>query len=157
MARKHYTHSDETFKAVVDHEAAIAKEFGCDPTYIYGIKNRSQKDPFSPFRELYRATARGGGDTSPWRRDLDAIDASVNARNESPSDLTDLLCRKLRGDGVSSEDLAAAIRDGELDERECEQIIRDMTSVASLARLIKATATVRLGEIRENRHPLRAA
>lgn len=73
MAKRFYGTTDETRKVLLGNEAAIAKAKGCDPSYVYNIKNSEEPDPYPPFREWFQFCAIGGAPVREYLRDLDGI------------------------------------------------------------------------------------
>jgi hypothetical protein len=72
--RKTYELTRETIAVINGNAGAVAKTFGCDPSYISQIMNGTVTDPFAPFKTLYAACVDAGCDVSHWRNQLDTID-----------------------------------------------------------------------------------
>ncbi len=151
MARKTYALSDATYQALINHEADIAREMECDPSYIYGIKNHNHPDPFPKFRELYRAAAHAGGETSFWRNELNSIDQAARPPLEKKGELVVHLVSKLGSDATSSAEILKAIEDGHVDERECHRLLRVMENVRTNEQIITETLHGRLAELQESK------
>ncbi len=152
MARKTYRHSDETYQAIVGHESEIAREMGCCPTYIYGLKNRDNPDPFPKFEELYRSTAFGGGCTKYWFNVLKAIDDRAENFNGKCADKPDALAcllEKIHREAETTARMVDALKDGQLDKRECHLILGDIETLRANLNLIETIAVSRLGVIGE--------
>jgi hypothetical protein len=157
MARRTYGHSDQTFQVLIGNEAAIALELDCDPTYIYGIKNRTNPDPYPKFRELFRSAARAGGDVSFWLNDLQAIQTSAADSSQGTAELTDLLLKKVQSDGLSTEEIIRAISDGHVDAKEANRLIKRMDDVIHNAEVIKKLLLERLAELLDEKIHLKVA
>lgn len=128
MARKTYSLTDATFKALAGCESSIAREMECDPTYIHQIKRGDSPDPFPKFRELYRATKHGGGDTSYWRNELNAIEA-VGNDIQAANDLNVRLLSKINIYADAVKEIVQALADGKIDARECHRLIGSLAVV----------------------------
>jgi hypothetical protein len=153
MARKTYSHTEETFKALSGREAAIAKEMECDPSYIYGIKNHTHPDPYPRFRELFRAVVRGGGDASYWSEDLAAIAESIR-HGADDKDLAGALLDDVGEFAAAIQEISRSIADGQLDENETHELILVMDKIKQDA--IDATSQLVRHKARLKK-PLRAA
>jgi len=125
VARKTYGHSDQTFQAIVKHEAEIALEMDCEATYIYAIKNRDTPDPYPKFRELFRATVRGGGNASFWLDDLNGIYKSAEPA-KGLATLHDKLFSDVNVYADAIKEIVKAVSDGTIDEKETRRLIRAM-------------------------------
>jgi len=128
MARRTYGLTDATFKAVSGNEKSIATAGEWDESYIGKIKRSEAPDPFPKFRELYRATKLGGGDTSYWRADLNAIEALGN-NVQTSADLNSRLLSKINIYADAMKQIVTALEDGEIDARECHRLIAAMEVV----------------------------
>jgi hypothetical protein len=144
VPRKTYKLTDQTFQALIGHEAAIADEMGCDPSYIYGIKNQSNTDPYPKFRQLYRSTLRAGGGSEYWDNDLAAIRAASKGTTIIAEPIA-LLLKKVRTDTRLTEEILKAVEDGILDEKEINTILRGVRAVRKNCDEIDAALYQRLG------------
>lgn len=122
MARKQYPTTDSTRKAISNHVPQIADEMDLDKSYLYHILAGDVSDPWGPFRRLYRGTKAAGGDTSHWRRELDAIDAKHDKRQPTES-LAKCLTKILHTNADTASKMAEALEDGIVDTRETSAIL----------------------------------
>jgi hypothetical protein len=73
IVKKDYPTTDETREVLAGHEIDIAKAKGCNPSYLYNIKNLEEPDPYAPFREWFQFCAIGGGKVRAYLNDLESI------------------------------------------------------------------------------------
>lgn len=105
------------------HEAAIAKAKGCDPSFIYNIKNGVEHDPYGPFREWFQFAAFGGGAVREYLHDLESIACRAERGHSVERCLTTKLLHILEADSSTAQLLVAANVDNRWDARECKQIL----------------------------------
>jgi hypothetical protein len=148
--KKVYATTDETRSVLIGHEAEVAKAKGCDPSYVYNIKNTNEPDPYAPFREWFQDCANGGGNVRAYLHDLEAIACRAErGLNGCEVSATDKLLKKLDTDAESSHVLAAANADNQWDPRECDQILDACDRVDSETRELREMALMRKNATRE--------
>jgi hypothetical protein len=145
MAKRFFGTTDETRAVLLGNEAAIAKAKGCDPSYIYNIKNSEEPDPYPPFREWFQFCALGGGNVRSYLHDLEGI--ACQAESSRFKSLSELLVKKIDADAESSHVLAEANADGQWDARECERILTECDRVDCETRKIRDAALARKAEL----------
>jgi hypothetical protein len=152
VARKIYQRTDETFQAV-GTETAIAKQGNWDPSYIYGIKNGDNPDPYPKFRELFQNTAFAGGNARLWLDDLSGILA--RARGEGiKRDLSASIIEKIDVDAKSVNSILEALRDGILTKAECHEIKAHLARLEQNTAEIQSFIDLQLGRMDENSGPV---
>ena len=151
MARKHYKLTDETFQVLSKHEAAIAREMECDPSYVYKIKNGDEPDRFPPFRELFRAAANAGAPANIWLNDLTAIYIKSRMTTASAVEISLELAEKISADAASAGEILNSLADGKIDKAECHRILAALEKVEQSNQKIKQIVLRRLGELSESK------
>lgn len=147
-----YTRSDETYQVLQHNTEMIAKEYPCDSSYIYSIKNAGSNDPYPHFRHLFLAAARAGAPVRIWLHDLNAIVARADRSNEiALKDLVAQLADKIESDADSTSELLAAIGDRQLDQSECHRILAKLEISRDIENGIVKVVERRLAELRETK------
>lgn len=145
MARKTYKLSDETYEVLKNHEQGTAKEMECDPSYIYGIRNQINPDPYPKFRELYRAAAADGAPVHIWLNDLKSI--SNRGQRIKVEDFYTGLIKKIESDAESTERIVEALKDGTIDKPECLKIADSLQKMGANLESLKSLVQLKLGEL----------
>lgn len=145
--RKTYGTTDQTVLAIIGKEQAIAAEMDCHPTYIYGMKDRDNPDPYARFRPLYRAAVRAGSAHCHWDNDMAAIRAEADDARKIAEPMA-LLLKKVRSDGDLTADILEALGDGVLTEPEIHKILKGIKAVRKNADDIESALLKQLGKLR---------
>lgn len=152
--RNTYQLTNETREVLSGNVKQIAAEMDVSDKYLYGILAGTETDPFAPFRRMFRGAARAGAPSEIWRDELAAIEE--NARGKKPAAAAEMnrtLLEKLRVDAAASEELAKAIADGVLDERECHILLATLNRSRAVLDEIEANCHARLGELANKNEP----
>lgn len=148
MARKNYRLSDETFLVLSGNEANIAREFDCDPSYIYAIKNGDAPDRFAQFLPFFRAIAYAGAKAEIFLNVLNGI--LINARPlRNCKEFSSQIIEKIRTDAECTEQMITAIADGNLDKSECHNLLSVIAKTKRLLEKLERILHKRLGELDE--------
>lgn len=148
MPRKTYKLTDETYEVLKGNEQSIAKEMECDPSYIYGIRNQENPDPYPKFRALFRASANAGAPIYIWLNDLQSI-GKRKKQTVTAQDFYTALIRKIEVDAQSTEEILKAVKDGEVDKHECQKIASMVESIEANLVGLKELLHLKLGECNE--------
>lgn len=142
-----YKRSDETYEVVRDHVAAIAREYPCCESFIYGIKDGTANDPYPPFRHWFKSCAYGGGPVEKYLRDLNGIAAKAGRSEADETDLLKTLTEKIEADSASTSKILDAFGDRDLDRRECHEILDALDTNEKIKRGIRLIVERRLAEL----------
>lgn len=143
-----YPTSDETREVLNGQETKIAKSYGCEPAYIFNIKNGHEPDPYPIFRQWLKDCAFGGGNVRVYLHDLEGIAHQAENGINPTVNLTEKLLSKIDTDYKSTHILAQSIADNYLDERECEQILEACDRMKSEEQGLRELALNRLNELK---------
>lgn len=124
----------------------IAKEWNVDEDYLYGILSNNNTDPFAPFRMMFKSIVDAGGDALPYLTDLTVI-YKRGRQQFCEANLTECLLKKIHTDGETTANLVDALKDGELDRRECRTLLQDIEKIRSNLELLETYALHRLSVI----------
>lgn len=153
--RRQYPRTDETYDVLRKANLKnIAKEYPCDDSYLYTIKDGKSNDPYGHFRVLYKACADAGAEVDIWLNDLIAIKTKARKENLTLRDIAATLMEKIRTDADSSAKLLESLRDNQLDRKECHEILAAFAANDTVEDEIKRLVQLRLAEIGEKRKPL---
>jgi hypothetical protein len=155
MGRRVFTTTEETREVLSGNEQAIAKAKGCDPSYIYNIKNLNEPDPYAPFRDWFQDCAVGGGPVRRYIHDLETIACQFEPECQLHS-LTATLVEKIKTDSESEMVLAEANGHQTWDERDCKRILDECDAVDRENRLLRAQALVRMNQLGGDGRSLRS-
>lgn len=147
MSRPRYPRSDETYEVLRDHVGAVAKEYPCDDSYIYAIKNGTSNDPYPPFRHMFCAAVGGGAPVEIYLRDLQGVLARRPAGRSITEDLVDQLSKKIESDANETSEILGAIGDRQLDRAECQRILDSLDIGDKISKGIRRLTEQRLAEI----------
>jgi len=147
--RQNYGLSDETFQILIGKESLIADEFGCDESYIFGIKNQKNPDPYPKFRRLFRAAVRAGANAQLWLNDLSGIYAKAQMATTAMHELSTNLLEKIKADGESTSRIVDAIADSHLTKTECHAILSALAKNTETNKRLEQLTLRRLGELSE--------
>lgn len=142
-----YTRSDETYEVLRDHVGPIAKEYPCDGSYIYAIKDGHSNDPFPPFRHLFKSSAYAGAPVEIYLRDLNGILAKARPELGADGDLLRQLTKKISAEADSTSKILEAIGDRVLDRKECHEILSVLEVDTDIKNGIRRIVERRLAEI----------
>ena len=119
--KESFTLSEETFQVLIGNEKEIAHEYLCDESYIYGIKNQYNNDPFPHFLKLYTASAKAKAPVCHWSNKLKAVDARYA---DFPNGAIPAECvrEKIQAYSKFLETFIGSISDGVLDLREIKAL-----------------------------------
>ena len=141
-----YSRSDETYDVLRGDEQRISKEYPCDDSYIYAIKNAVSPDPYPHFRHLFRAAARAGAPAQRWLDELSGI--LMAAQPDCISEcLTETLLDKIRRNSDATVAITAALEDKRLDKRECHSILAALATEAENNRKLERIVQRQLAAI----------
>ncbi len=147
-----YPRTDETYDVLRNHVGPISKEYPCDSSYVYAIKNGDSNDPYPHFRHLFLAAARAGAPVEIWLHDLNAIVARANCGAETETaDLVARLSDKIESDADSTSELLTAIGDRKLDKVECHRILSTLEISRDIETGIARIVERRLAELSEGK------
>lgn len=122
-----------------DHVQMIAKEYPCDDSHIYAIKNGEKNDPYAAFRHLFASCAAAGAPVEIWLRDLRGI-IERHLPSEQIFDIHELagrLAEKIEAEADEDSELLRAISDRQLSRTECHRIRDAMDARDLVAKPIK--------------------
>lgn len=142
-----YTRSDETYEVLRAHVGPIAKEYPCDSSYVYSIRNGDSNDPYPHFRHLFLAAARAEAPVEIWLRDLSSILTRALPGFEADGDLLRQLTKKISAEADSTSKILEAIGDRVLDRKECHEILAVLEIDADIKNGIRRIVERRLAEI----------
>ncbi|MGE3953533.1 MAG: hypothetical protein AB7F88_19790 [Pyrinomonadaceae bacterium] len=149
MSRRRYDRSDETYMVLRNHVSAISKEYPCDPSYIYGIKNGDSNDPYPHFRHLFLAAARGGAPVSIYIDDLEGIRLNAAADKPSADALAAELLKKIHSNSDATAMIVDALKDRHLDKSECHTILAALAREADTNSRLEQIVKRQLAEIED--------
>jgi hypothetical protein len=149
--KKDFPTSSETREVLNRKEENIAKSYGCEPAYIFNIKNGHEPDPFPIFRAWFKDCAFGGGNVRVYLHDLEGIAYQAENGINPTGNLTEKLLSKIDTDAKSTHVLAQSIVDNYLDERECEQILKVCDRMKGEEISLRQLALNRLNELRSEK------
>lgn len=148
MPRRKYTRSDATYDVLRNHVGAVSKEYPCDDSYIYAIKNGDANDPFPPFRHLFQSAARAGAPAEIYLHELNGILAR-SLPNDVQGDIVKRLSDKITSDSNSTSEILEAVDDREIDKAECLRILAALEVSRDINRGIETLIERRLAELAE--------
>jgi hypothetical protein len=148
--REIYPLTTETLKVLTGHVSSIAEEMHKTPQYIHGILSGKEQDRFAQFVPVYAAAKRAGAPVCHWRNKLDAIDARYDAKSPVKQ-AVECLLEKIHTDSETTANLVEALKDGELDERECQKLLADIEKNRANDDLLEEYAKFRLGVIEDEK------
>ena len=121
MSRHDYPLTEQTLAIWNGNCPLIAQEMHVNKSYIYGVLEGMNPDPFAYFEAAYAATVDAGLDTTEW----DARLAEIRSRRRPPvSELNGHLTDKLKEEAETNCLLVKAMEDGHIDEREKKPILK---------------------------------
>lgn len=134
-----YKRSDETYEVLKNHVQPIAREYPCDDSHVYAIKNGEKNDPYAAFRHLFASCAAGGAPVEIFLRDLQGILQRFRP-TEKILDIHELagrLAEKIEAEADEDSELLRAISDRQLSRSECHRIRDAMDARDLVAKPIK--------------------
>jgi transcriptional regulator with XRE-family HTH domain len=127
-----YELSNETRSVLTDNAKVIAEQMGVTTNYIHQILSNNETDVFSKFLRLYTACVKAGVDVTPWMASLSSIKATA-----VEMDLQEATVEKIRCDSATTCKIIKATKDGEIDEREAEEIRLDLEKERAILDVIE--------------------
>lgn len=149
--KKDFPTTDETRDVLRGHETSIAKAKGCDPSYIFNIKNMEEPDPFAPFRKWFQDCATGGGKVRVYLHDLESIACQAETGFNCEKNLTEKLLNKIDNDAKTTHVLAEASADNLWCERDCEKILDACDRIKQEENELREMAIRRRNALRGNK------
>ena len=106
--------TDETRQVLNSGQVkSLAKEYGCDPSYIYQMLSGFATDPFAPFEAFLTAAVDAGMDVTPWitrqkiileRRQLPSKELNISTVTaEYGKESNDVPCGHIKGDSLEDQ------------------------------------------------------
>lgn len=146
-----YSRSDETYEVLRDHVRAIAKEYPCDDSHIYAIKDGRANDPYPPFRHLFKSALYAGAPVKRYLRDLSGLVENHECRGNRTKEIIAELSRKIEADAVSTSELLSGVQDNNLDRVECQRVLDALEISRAIEEGIKVLVERRLAELNDGR------
>ncbi|CAN5354347.1 hypothetical protein BH10ACI2_BH10ACI2_00190 [soil metagenome] len=158
MARPKNTfgRSDETYEVLRDHVGPISREYPCDGSHIYAIKNGDKNDPYPPFRHMFKSAVYAGAPYEIYLRDLNGI---VGNRHSDVSTITELVRRlpeKIEADSHSTSELLKGIGDNHLDRNECRKTLDALDTNDKINQGIRRIVEARLASLNDGLKAVRS-
>lgn len=153
-AKKDFPTSSETREALNGFETQIAKSYGCEPSYIFNIKNGHEPDPYPIWRAWFKDCAFGGGQVRLYLHDMEMIAHQAENGIKPVKNLTEKLLSKIDSDAESTHVLAQAIVDNYLDDRECDLILKACDRMKMEEKELRELALNRKAELETNRQQI---
>lgn len=146
--REIYRLTDESRHVLTGNCGKIAAEMDVSDKYLYAMLAESETDVYAPFRRLFRAAANACAPVEIWLNDLIAIQKrAANACAGAIVKMQSALREKIRVDAATTEKLIAALDDGELDKRECHELLAAVYKIRGNADRLESLLHHRLAEL----------
>lgn len=139
--RMHYDLTDETRKVLKDNVGEIAAEASVNDSYLYQVLSSVESDFFAKFDRFYGAAVRAGSDVTPWD-----VRLQRHKTKQGEKTIHQCLTDKLESDADTACKLVDAIKDGDIDAREREQIERAIAKERDCLDRLEATMALYVRE-----------
>lgn len=143
--RHDYPLTDETRRVLTGNCPKVADGMHVSPSYIYGILEGTNPDPFAYFIAAFEGACARGVDVTEWK----ARQAEIEARYRPDKPLPDVLCDKMQGDTKTNTLLVDALKNGRIDEHERRPILRAVAVERDTLDYIEAVVTETAQDVRD--------
>ncbi len=147
MPRPKYSRSDETYDVLRRHIQPISKEYGCDDSYIYAIKNGDTNDPYPHFRRLFSAAARAGAPVRVWLDDLSGVAVAAASGSSCIDKLSEQLVQKININAEATTTIISALSDKQLEKHECHTVLAALALEAENIKKLEHLVQRKLAEL----------
>jgi len=145
-----YTRSDETYEVLRYFVPQIAKEYPCNASHIYAIKDGGANDPYPPFRHIFSVSSAAGAPVDIYLRDLQGIvDRRRRMQTDTMADLAARLAESIKADANEHSEIVDALNSGDLDRAECHKILDAYKISDRIDEEIKTLIRGRLAELND--------
>lgn len=134
--RHRYELSNESRKVLTSHVGRVAEEMEVADKYLYAILAGDKTDPFAMFAHLYAAAVRAGAPVCHFDHKLEAIRARYE-KSVPLKNVIQCLTEKICADADTNIQMIEALKDGQIDAREAENLQQAVDKERSTLELLE--------------------